>query len=319
MEIGYNKELLRLPFEIEKPEEKWIEKVKERINKYVEKLGPPHLMQDLNIVKEGIIAALDKLDKDEDGVYRVLEKMLKEINFGNRLYKKEITQSMDLYRTRANIPNDRAKDEKDFYHRPFDIKNENTGRFNSKDFQGWYLGESKEVTKIEIKDKSKFNTCKVNLKDGKKLEVADLTSEELYSEKWNKDSSDFAMIIFPLVLACYCCVKRDENSTQNETRSSQDKDKQSHEERNKMYVIPQCLAKYIRNNAEQMGVCGIRYFTVRNEDLNPNENTYKNICLFTDDKNAEPVCINEDKHMYDMKLMKMFDFDTNVENYNPTA
>lgn len=61
------------------------------------------------------------------------------------------------------------------------------------------------------------------------------------------------------------------------------------------YIFPQLVSQYIKENYPQ--ITGIKYYTVRNDKLDPNENEFVNVALFTREY---------DEDGYDVKLCETF-------------
>lgn len=275
--------LLYLPVSID-VESNFIVILEKRLNDFVNELAIPFLnkrglLEDsihisyLKTLKDGIITTL-KTQK-----YELLKTTLDDIRFMDKAPRKKITSDISLFRSR----NGKLLDKEDFYHLPFDkIENKNhCGRFNTKSEVTWYLGESDEVCLLETIEPDKIvSTIKLNLKEGEEaLSLIDITAENLYSS--NDAEFEYEIVLFPLVLACYCITNSDNNFS--------------------AYLLPQFLSRYIREKQKEYNVKGIQYFTVRNERLNPMYPTYKNVGLFLE-KDGTDNCI------YDMNLMNKFNF-----------
>lgn len=270
------KELLQLPFIIENPNCDWRCTLFKRIDEYIEQLANPYLegrglqhnIQCLSRLRVGIHSVLEGL-----GEYTVLKNALDGIAFMEKVNIKKIDASMNLYRARVNLE---TLEKEQFYHQP--IKEgemiEANGRFDLKDRTGWYLGESIEVCRIEVGNRP-AHIMQINLKSSKTIDVVDITAENLF----DIDKIDNEVVLFPIILACYCVSPSADNKEQ--------------------YLISQYLSRYIFEHRKDMKVQGIQYFTVRNEELNPQESTYKNITLY-----PEKI----EKNGYDMTLMNKFEF-----------
>lgn len=296
-------ELTNLPIVIS-VEEVFSEVVKKRIEEFTEKLAIPYFksngLEEIQEI-EPIYNPVNLMRILTNGIYQSIEsknhKALKEalnkIRFSEYAPKCKLTSETELFRSRKG----NHSDVKEFYHRKFDTEeNEYTGhnnvsqqlgRFDTIGVTSWYLGRSSEVCEIETRrnDKSdKYSIINLHLKDEYQecppLFLIDMTSE--YIRFKDKEPTDYEIVLFPLYLACYCISENESNY-------------------NDIYRISQYLSQYIYSHRKEMDVVGIQYFTVRNEELNPCENTYKNICIFPEESNK-----SEDG--YDMTLMNKFEF-----------
>lgn len=295
-EINSVEDLLWLPLKIETGKS-IAEILEQRMNHFVDDLAIPYLKEEcqesipvknLMALQKGIVEVLHA--KNDEGRYEALKHTLDKIDFCNMVYKKELTSDMNLYRARTgNIKLER----KEFYHPPFkkEHKNGTSGRFNSADEINWYLGESAEVCRAETKVCPMVVKLSMKKKYDRTLRVVDLTAEALTLSKDDKGNVkgniEGEIILFPLILACYCYSEEDGREEE-------------------IYRIPQLVARYIHENASSMGIKGIQYFTVRNEELNPLESTYKNICLFPEKSSPNKK--------YDLELMHKFKFEYLVAN-----
>ena len=271
--------LLHLPVSIDVKRD-FVVILEERLNNFVNQLAIPFLnergLQEdsihisyLKTLKEGILTAL-KTQR-----YESFKSTLDDVKFMEIAPKKELTSDMLLFRSRLGY----FQEKEDFYHLPFDkIEKSKCGRFNTNGEITWYLGESRDVCWLEMNNVDNvISTMKLNFKKGEKsLSLIDITAENLYSS--NDYKLEYEIVLFPLVLACYCIAEGDDT--------------------NVMYLVPQFLSRYIREKRKEYNISGIQYFTVRNEELNPKHSTYKNVGLFPE----RNIC------NYDMNLMDKFMF-----------
>lgn len=275
--------LLYLPVFID-VESEWNEIIEERLNNFVNQLAIPYLKNARSLEEDSTIVSY--LRKLTDGIintlktknYESFKKTLDDIRFMEIAPKKELTNDMLLFRSRPSY----FQEKEDFYHLPSDkIEKSKCGRFNTNGEITWYLGESRDVCWLEMNNADNvISTMKLKLKKGEKsLSLIDITAENLYSS--NDSKLECEIVLFPLVLACYCITEGDDTDV--------------------MYLVPQFLSRYIREKRKEYNIAGIQYFTVRNERLNPWDNTYKNVGLFPE-KDETNNC------NYDMNLMNKFKF-----------
>ena len=163
---------------------------------------------------------------------------------------------------------------KDFYHCPFGKEGINT-RFGTSEIPLWYLGCSKEVCKCEAEGKTGSLAVFRQKKDTEPIKIIDLTQKKYYDINENSGLG-FCYVFWWLLACCYCFLETD-----------------NHKETS---VVPQMFAKYIRDNYKD--ISGIKYYTVRNSLLNPEEETFVNVALFTRKYDAEG---------YDMNLCGKFE------------
>lgn len=295
-------ELIKLPIVIS-AEEVFSEVVKKRIEDFTEKLAIPYFKSNgleeiqeiepinnpINLIRtltNGIYQSI------ENNSYNPLEEVLNKIRFSGYAPKCKLKSEIELFRSRKG----NHSDVKEFYHRKFDTeKNEyagqnnvsqQLGRFDTIGVISWYLGRSSEVCEIETRRNDKidiYSIINLHLKNECQrchpLSMIDMTSE--YIRFKDQEPTDYDIVLFPLYLACYCI---------SEDESNKD-----------IYRVSQYLSQYIYSHRNEMDVIGIQYFTVRNEELNPCDNTYKNICIFPEES-------NKSEEGYDMILMNKFEF-----------
>jgi hypothetical protein len=189
----------------------------------------------------------------------------KKYNFFNCLKKNY--NYKELYRIRIDNPN--LHDEKDFYHCPIQ-KNHSNSRFGTPDNCLWYLGLSEKVCKYEARGKESSLATFLKKDTVNTTTFIDLTQDGLFSN----GTSEFDMksyLFFWLLICCYCVT---EDISQDYLT----------------YRFPQFLCKFIKKNYPE--VSGIKYYTVRNEKLNPDETTFINLALFTKNYNEDGYDMN---------------------------
>lgn len=157
---------------------------------------------------------------------------------------------------------------KDFYHCPIGKNGINT-RFGTAEIPLWYLGCSKEVCKCEAEGQIGSLAVFRKKNNIEPIKIIDLTQKKYYEINENFESG-FCYVFWWLLACCYCFLDTD-----------------NHEETS---VVPQMFAKYIRDNHKD--ISGIKYYTVRNSQLNPKEDTFVNVALFTREYDAEGYDVN---------------------------
>lgn len=223
----------------------------------------------------------------------------------NYIPEKYVEYGQRFYRMRTEL---NKTDVKDFYHLPTSLRYQSgTMRFSISGYPCFYIGYSKNVCQQEISPKGSI--ISLSLKKGIKLKVYDLTLGKDQLE--NQEKVGAFMAVFPLISACY--IKMDEEISRNAKFREE-------------YIIPQMLTSYLRNKTNYDGVC---YFSVRNENLDPNgreENDYRNLALFTnvymedsiqdmkedemskDFANCYMINCNKKNKEYDLRLMNKFEW-----------
>lgn len=224
--------------------------------------------------------------KNGETAYPSFKTTLDEINKEFDLFNKvtlNIRKNQELYRL-CSYRND-LKEAKEFYHCPnTNIENNKQSRFGGKKDILWYLGYTREVC-IECEARE-ITACIAlfRLKTNEKLKLLDLTQGNLFSKN-NSKTDCLCYIFWWLIACCYCGYDKYDANDHN------------------TYTIPQMLSKYIKEN--YLDIDGIKYYTVRNALLNPNENTYVNVAFFTRNYNEEG---------YDMDLCGKFEMISSEQN-----
>ena len=188
----------------------------------------------------------------------------------------------------------------DFYHVPFDkLYLSNTERFSAMGYPCLYLGYSAEDCLFEL-EKKKGTIAEMKLNG--KLMILDLTLPPLGTQRKINDM----FLLWPLLAACYVAPPRSLHANFKEE-----------------YVFPQQLTRYLLEKETVNGkeVNGIRYYSCRKKDLDPQKEDYMNLVLFTNmDKkknrkkplqNENTICSPVDfsilSNRYDMNLMNKFE------------
>lgn len=212
-----------------------------------------------------------------------LDKINNQFDLVNRV-SLDINNNQEFYRLCSYKEN--LKEAKEFYHCPITSKDNNIAtRFGTKDDFLWYLGYTRLVC-IECEARKKTACMALfRMKPNESLRVLDLTQGELFSEK-NLKTKSLCYIFWWLIACCYCGYDKfsDDHNT---------------------YTIPQLFSKYLKENYPSID--GIKYYTVRNAQLNPDENTYVNVAFFTRNYNEEG---------YDMDLCGKFEMISSEQNIN---
>lgn len=193
-----------------------------------------------------------------------------------------INQNQNLYRLCSYADN--LKETKDFYHCPITLKEKNKpSRFGTKDDLLWYLGFTRKVCiECEARDKTAC-MAQFHIKPNESLKVLDLTQGNIFSKK-NSKIDGLCYLFWWLIACCYCGFDKYDND-------------------HNTYIIPQMFSKYIKENYPKID--GIKYYTVRNAQLDPNEKTYVNVAFFTRNYNEEG---------YDMDLCRKFEMISSEQN-----
>lgn len=168
-----------------------------------------------------------------------------------------------FYRMRSGLGH---AEEKEFYHVPFDkLYLTDSYRFSMSGFPCLYMGYTEEVCKKEIRADGSVIQMELKNNNRPPLKLVDLTwFEASYTER------DSFLISFPIIAACYI-VPNYCKSLKKECEEIKPKFKEQ-------YVIPQLVSAFIRENMDDVN--GIRYYTTRNENLEPQKTDDMNIALF---------------------------------------
>lgn len=206
--------------------------------------------------------------------YQKLEEVLWDIDKKYAIFHllKETFDSKILYRIRTDNP--QLYEEKDFYHCPIH-KNRSKNRFGDPNNCMWYLGLSEKVCKYEARGIISSMASFMRDDSANPLSVIDLTQNGLFSKE-RPELDRKCYLFFWLLVCCYCVADNDSQDSMT-------------------YIFPQLLSHFIKKNFHDID--GIKYYTVRNEKLNPDETTFVNLALFTR---------NYDDDGYDMNVCSKF-------------
>ena len=231
----------------------------------------------LRNLQDSFICILEKKEGSYENLKNVLDSISKE--YKSFLIRRPIEAGHTFFRF-CSYSSSLSRD-KEFYHCPA-LRNATDTRFGNEEKHYWYLGYSKDVCKCEARGRV-GSLATFKLKAGTEtLFIIDFTQKGLFDES-NLESEEVCYIIWWLIASCYCFTNEE---TSKET-----------------YIIPQMISRYIEENMKD--VSGIRYYTVRNEKLDPFENTYVNIALFTNNYNDEG---------YDLSLCEKFEMIDSEQN-----
>lgn len=240
--------------------------------------------EDVSVVSSNIIDALDSYKKGKiksayNSIgYAMKKGVLKEIELDK-------DQNTTYYRMRSGLGH---HENIDFYHIPFDkLYLTDSYRFSMPGFPCLYIGYTENVCKREIrKDGSIIQLNLKNLKNcnNTPLKLIDLT----WFQSDKKDIIDF-LVSWPLIAACYLLP--------NYCKSFEKVCDEINQKFKEQYIIPQLISAYIRE--EYKNVNGIRYYSTRYENLDPQNTDYMNIALFA---NYDRKRLEEDKRIYDENI-----------------
>ncbi|MCH5214137.1 MAG: hypothetical protein J1E97_03015 [Muribaculaceae bacterium] len=288
------------------------------IQKYASTLGFDGKQTSLlNQCVEQIISLVKKIEEAEfDNAYsgfislfNLLGKVL--INnkgqFKSILLVPEKELETNLFRARGGNLTDKPISEA--YHAPLSKNyNCNTCRFSESGYPMLYLSQTEECLRYEFKDADEITIymyepkkyCNNDVKNDPDWQILDLAhpySRQAY-EIWTKapkndevnviKNSFIRHLFWPIIATCYCNYHLSPSS-----------DELAQKERvyKVEYVFPQFLSRYLRSHHPY--VSGIRYFTVRNKNLDSTSLYWTNYALFTDFSNS-----GDDD--YDFKLLTKF-------------
>lgn len=254
-----------------------------------------------------LIQVMEKyLEGNISGAYESFKKVMKILSTEDNLLPiKEIANGTPFYRARRGKGH---KIENDFYHVPFNQRYlTNSERFSIAGYPCLYVGYSKEVC---IKEMGKdCSLIRMALKHPHSIKVYDLTLGE-EDTFWHIDK---IVILFPLIASCYLvpfyCKEREKECPPSPLNFKEE------------YIIPQLLTMYLMNEVkDEEGnrlVDGIRYYSVKDVNLNPQNEEDMNLILFT---NYEPkencyskIC-DQTIPYYDMDLLNKFKWGAPFDN-----
>lgn len=197
----------------------------------------------------------------------------KEIQANQKLWINEISKENSYYRLRPG----KHTDSNSLKHIPFNqLYLTKSDRFSSQGSVCLYLSYTEKACRSEITGEI-TTIAAFKLKDDVSIKVFDMSAYELnksntFSDKKN-DYKKSLNTLWPLIAACnsiayYCPINN--NECKSITRNFKIE-----------YVIPQMLASYIKEKFSGRNVKGIRYYTVRNEMLDPSSTSWMDLVLFT--------------------------------------
>lgn len=198
----------------------------------------------------------------------------KEIQDNKELWINEISNKNCYYRLRPG----KHTDPNSLKHIPFNqLYLTKSDRFSSQGSVCLYLSYTKKACRSEITDEI-TTIASFKLKDDVSIKVFDMSAYELNKSNTFSDKEDnhkkSLNTLWPLIAACnsiayYCPLNNKE--CKSITRNFKIE-----------YVIPQMLASYIKEKFSDLNVRGIRYYTVRNEMLDPSSTDWMDLVLFTE-------------------------------------
>lgn len=237
------------------------------------------IVDKLNNSHKDLLKTIDNLAKDEHTASEAFREYMKSIEFEDIInhFTFEIKDCYSNWYRIRDIDISNANKET-LFHPPISIKPQ-CARFGLKDKPCLFLSQTEKGC-IEEGYKGGDSTIGVfNLNNGYSLNLFDMTSLSFNNEISHFSVSDHELqyrkayihLLWPLICASYCIIgKTDESGIKNQ------------------YLISQLLSEHINQiNSEQKHIKlhGIRYYSCRNENLNPNLNDWTNICLFTNEHN----------------------------------
>lgn len=238
-----------------------------------------HASQSFNIDIDGIKktgnAILDVLKLFRDGkiaeAYITFEQQVAEIY--NLLPKWEMKEG-EYYRMRKERDIKRVSQ---MYPLPPELRYlGGSMRFSIPGYSCLYIGHSKSVCKKEISETGSMIVIKPQ--NGTEFKLIDLT----FSEDMLNGGDDEMKFIrsWPLIASCYIeqfyCLRGKQVCPPEGIRF------------NEKYVIPQFLTTFIRK--EHNDINGIRYFTVKDQNIDPfgrNDKDMRNIVIYVDSSNVQ--------------------------------
>lgn len=216
------------------------------------------------------------LSGNANTAYDDMENFLKEEYFIKT--KIDSNNSPTLYRARTG---NNYTQKEDFYHIPFNKTYLcNSYRFSIAGYPTLYLGYTKEVCKKEIRGKE--GSC-IEMALKGEFDIIDLTWDNT-----SKKSASVFLCAYPIIAACYVvpffCKHLNKECTEIYPKYKE------------QYIFPQFITMYIKRH---LGVKGIKYFTTRDDNLDPSKNDSKNLALFPQ---------YTSNGLYDMELIDRFVF-----------
>lgn len=202
--------------------------------------------------------------------------LLCEIEENEDLWIKDISEgTRSFYRSRKG----KYSDSNELKHVPFDkLYLSKDDRYSSQGSVSLYLSTTKEASHVEIGNED-TTTAIYSLHRDQEIKVFDMCAYKINSQQReggipNPDEGKSVNTLLPLIVACnsiaYCCPINN-TECKSITRNFRIE-----------YVIPQMVASYIKEKLSDQKVRGIRYYTVRNEMLDPSSTDWIDLVLFTE-------------------------------------
>ncbi|MCQ2244629.1 MAG: hypothetical protein MJZ32_10275 [Bacteroidaceae bacterium] len=280
------KEILWLPFNVNCDED-YIKSLSKRLNEYKDLVKNKRIDADDIVVTELceklplIITEYVKgnvLKAGKEFSDLMDSTLSKEINNYPDLWIKDIKEGpLRYYRSRTGKYSDPAE----LKHIPFNkLYLSKSDRYTSQGSVSLYLSTTKEASHVEIGNED-VTTAVYTLHADKEIKVFDMCAYNLNRLQGNGGSADAneeksMFSLLPLIIACnsiaYNC-HLNNKECKSITRNFKIE-----------YVIPQMLASYIKEKFSDLNVRGIRYYTVRNEMLDPSSTAWMDLVLFTEYK-----------------------------------
>lgn len=272
-------DIVELPLSFDGGAEELIKALTKRYEDYVKLLkdfeSATHVLDlgDITNDIEKLYKCVISVIKNGDNAYSTLTNILNFINEKYHLFDimKKPLDANPLYRFCSYATN--LTKPKEFYHCPTKYAGTNT-RFGKPDNYLWYLGLSEEVCKYEARGKIGSMAKFVKAEGTNPMFVIDLTQDGLFVDSFAYEKKCY--VFWWLLVCCYCVDRNEDSDTVT-------------------YIFPQLVSQYIKENYPQ--ITGIKYYTVRNDKLDPNENEFVNVALFTREY---------DEDGYDVKLCETF-------------
>lgn len=192
--------------------------------------------------------------------FEVFSRMMDD-KYNNCLPIKKVESNIILYRMRSKTD---IKEKEEFYYLPVSMRHKcSSERFSIAGYPCLYLGYSKKDCMTEVSNIGSI--IGLSLKENVNINVLDLAF--YYQQKERKDFVNY-LKAWPLIAACYMvqCNERAKDASFKEE-----------------YIIPQMLTAYLKHKYNELNIDGICYYSVRNENLNPQgegEVDYRNLVLF---------------------------------------
>ena len=192
--------------------------------------------------------------------FEVFSRMMDD-KYNNCLPIKKVESNIVLYRMRGKTD---IKEKEEFYYLPVSMRHKcSSERFSIAGYPCLYLGYSKKDCMVEVNQTGSM--IGLSLKEDVSVNVLDLT---FYKQQKERKAFVNYLKSWPLIAACYM-VKCNEEAYYASFKEE--------------YVIPQMLTAYLKHKYNELNIDGICYYSVRNENLNPQgegENDYRNLVLF---------------------------------------